>query len=117
MITPSQQDKIEEIMDEFNFHRVHLVMEYLEWKWNDTTGVPSAGDIRRTARRLLNALALKPAKSGPWEHSTATGGLSATRWGDTDEYGSWENFSLEFVVEDWRTEEPEGKSKNFNKMY
>jgi hypothetical protein len=118
-INNQQQAKIDEIMDEFNFNKVHLVMEHLEWKWFTTAdgGVPSVGDIRREARRLLSSLALQPAKSGPWRHSTATGGLSATRWGDTDEYGPWENFSLEFVLEDWRTEEPEEKSKNFYKLY
>jgi hypothetical protein len=117
MITPSQQTKIEEILDEFNFHRVYLVMEHLEWKWFDTGGVPSVGDLRRAARRHLNELALRPTKSGPWEHNKTIGGFSATRWGDADEYGSWENFSLEFVLESWRTEEPEGKSKNLNKLY
>jgi hypothetical protein len=117
MITPSQQDKIDEIMDEFNFYRVQLVMVHLEWKWFDTNGVPSIGDIRRAARGLLNMLALRPAKSGPWEHSTMTGGLSATRWGNTDEYGAWENFSLQFVLEDWRTEEPERKNEIITKLY
>jgi len=115
MITPSQQAKIDEIMDEFNFYRVHLVMEHLDWKWASTNGVPSIGDIRRAARGILNTLALRPATSGPWEHNTITGGLSANRWGDTDEYGPWENFSLEFVLESWRTEEPEGKQKYFSK--
>ena len=114
-INNQQQAKIDEIMDEFNFNKVQLVMEHLEWTWFDTNGVPSVGDIRRAARKLLNALALKPAKSGPWEHSTMTGGLSARRWGDSDEYGPWENFALEFVLEDWRTEEPEGKQKDFSK--
>jgi len=117
MITPSQQDKIEEIMDEFNFHRVHLVMEHLEWKWFDANGVPSHGDIRRAARGLLNSLALRPTKSGPWEHETMTGGLSAKRWGNTDEYGAWENFSLDFVLEHWRTDEPEWKKETINKLY
>jgi len=46
-----------------------------------------------------------------------TGGLSAKRWGDADEYGPWENFSLEFVLESWRTEEPERKNEIINKLY
>jgi hypothetical protein len=115
MITPSQQDKIDEILDEFDFPRVHMVMEHLEWKWSTIAGVPSIGDLRRAARNHLNALALRRATSGPWEHNTMTGGLSASRWGNTDEFGPWENFGLEFVLEHWRTEEPEGKQNDFSR--
>ena len=104
-------------MDEFNFYRVQLVMEHLQWTWSSTGGVPSVGDIRRAARGLLNALALRPATSGSWEHETMTGGVSAKRWGNTDSYGPWENFALEFVLEHWRTEEPEEKNSTTNKLY
>lgn len=104
-------------MDEFDFSRVQLVMEHLQWTWSSTGGVPSVGDIRRAARNHLNALALRRATSGAWEHNVFTGGLSAKRWGDTDSYGPWENFGLEFVLEHWLTEEPEEKNEKFNKLY
>ena len=97
-------------MDEFNFNQVQLVMNYLDWKWI-AIGTPSVGDLRRKSRALLSEVALKPTKkTGSWRHEIFTGGLLVQRWGDSDNFGPWENFSLSFVLEDWRTEEPEDKS-------
>lgn len=44
---------IDDILDEFDFEKVHRVMVALGWQWYDTDGAPSIGDLRRTARSLL----------------------------------------------------------------
>lgn len=44
---------IDEILDEFDFEKVHRVMVALGWTWHNTDGVPSIGDLRRMARSLL----------------------------------------------------------------
>jgi hypothetical protein len=48
--------KIEDILDEFNFEKVHKAMEALDWTWHDS-GVPTIAELRRSARRLLNKVA------------------------------------------------------------
>lgn len=46
---------IDEILDEFDFEKVHRVMVALDWQWyiqGEKTN-PSIADLRRTARSLL----------------------------------------------------------------
>jgi hypothetical protein len=47
---------LDEILDEFDFEKVHKVMVALNWTWHSNDGVPSIGDLRRAARELLNDL-------------------------------------------------------------
>ena len=50
------RDSIDNILDEFDFERVHKVMVALNWQWHNTDGVPTIGDLRRTARDLLRSV-------------------------------------------------------------
>jgi hypothetical protein len=53
-MTEKEQELIDEIMDHFNFDKVAKVMTFLEWKWiSAEDGIPSVGEIRQSARRLL----------------------------------------------------------------
>lgn len=63
---------IDEILDEFDFERVHKVMVALDWQWYNTAGVPSIGDLRRAARSLLQQVV-----DGKNLRYTATGGFVA----------------------------------------
>ena len=63
---------VNEILDEFEFEKVHRTMKALNWTWHDTDGVPTIGDLRRQARELLQEL-LRNDKY----HITGTGGLYA----------------------------------------
>ena len=47
---------IDEILDEFNFEDVHRTMKALDWTWYGSDSVPSIGDLRRQARKLLQEL-------------------------------------------------------------
>lgn len=69
---------VEEILDEFDFEKVHKVMVALEWTWHGSVESPSIGDLRRMARGLLQEL-LRNDKY----HITGTGGLYAYRIADT----------------------------------
>jgi len=69
---------VNEILDEFEFEKVHRTMKALNWTWHDTDGVPTIGDLRRQARELLQEL-LRNDKY----HITGTGGLYAYRIADT----------------------------------
>jgi len=81
---------IDEILDEFDFEKVHKVMVALDWKWYGTPGVPSIGDLRRNARELLNAVV----KNG--DHCHGNGGF----------YAYMENglLGLRFEVANWEVE-------------
>lgn len=70
-------DVVAEVMDGFDFGKVHDVMEYLDWKWSIGTemAVPSIWRITETARRLLTTAA---AHLGEEFFYTGTGGFSAT---------------------------------------
>lgn len=63
---------IDEILDEFNFEKVHKVMVSLDWKWNSTDGVPAIADLRRMARSLLQQVV-----ESKGIHSVGTGGFTA----------------------------------------
>jgi hypothetical protein len=50
------QESIDEVMDNFDWEKVHRVMQAIDWKWYHADGeivTPSISDLRRTARRLL----------------------------------------------------------------
>jgi hypothetical protein len=63
---------IDEILDEFNFERVHKVMVALDWTWSGTDGVPTIADLRRMARSLL-----KQVVESKGIHSVGSGGFTA----------------------------------------
>jgi len=46
-------EDIEQIIDYFDFEKCHKVMELLEWEWWNTNGVPSIGQMRHYARRII----------------------------------------------------------------
>lgn len=82
------QEMENEIMDNFDFGRVHKVMTSLQWEWRDE-GVPEVYQLRATARNMLkDAYSIKG--------FSATGGFWASY-----KYGS---LSLQFVVSDWKCE-------------
>lgn len=88
------QKQIDEIMDWFDFARVHTVMTSLQWEWVGIVGVPSEPQIRAHARQGL-------VQAADRRCSGATGGFCAEYREGTDPLGSWVNLSLSFVVESW----------------
>ena len=86
------QQQIDDIMDTFDFEKVHAWMEHDEWGWSSydssVTAVPSVFEIRRSARDLLK----QAASSGFY----STGGFTATRYEGTDESGPWIKLDLAF---------------------
>lgn len=80
-----KQEQVNAIIDEFDFQKVHKVMQCLEWEWFDT-GIPSVEDLKRKARELLENVEPK--------HITATGGFRASM-------DSENCLELSFVVEEW----------------
>lgn len=71
------QNSIEEIMEYFDFDRVHKAMVALNWTWFDV-GAPTIDDLKRQARRLLDEVASKIENSDEGQFYIATGGFKAS---------------------------------------
>ena len=65
------QAMVEEILANFDFDKVHRVMQFLDWNWARLGEVPTVEDLRKEARRLLVSLEGEPGVKG-------TGGLRAS---------------------------------------
>lgn len=84
------KDKIEQVMDGFDFEKVYQVMKLLDWQWEnpDNLGaIPGIERLKATARRLLQEVAEDRDFS---RHST--GGFYATKHEDGE-------LALEFLIE------------------
>jgi hypothetical protein len=92
-ITEHQQALIDEIMDEFNFDRVHSTMKRLDWKWGMPGAAPSILEIRSYAREMLRKLLLEG------HHSTECGGFKAEHFKKSEHWG--EQLKLSFTLEYW----------------
>lgn len=52
-----KNELIDEVMDDFDFHKVQKCMEALEWTYHDSEEIPPPiPDLRKTARRLLRSV-------------------------------------------------------------
>lgn len=89
----SLSEQVDETLDQFDFQRVHHAMKAMEWRWATKNGlvVPTLGEIRAEARRLLEYVA----DNSYANCSIKTGGLLATKV----THGPVHELSLLFVVE------------------
>lgn len=90
----SEEEKIIEVLENFNFGKVQMVMDFLNWKWIDTDGtftIPSYYRMIERAKDLLHCC-----KNNKNETVTiSTGGFVAHKNKDKD----GENvYSLSFVI-------------------
>jgi len=52
----TEQDMIDEVMDNFNFEKVQKMMAAVNWWWVNEEGgdsVPDVADLRQSARRMI----------------------------------------------------------------
>jgi hypothetical protein len=74
---------ITDIMEDFDFEKVHNIMMSLDWKWdigNGETTVPSIYRITSQAERLLRDAAKDYGKKD--HHTISSGGFTATLYED-----------------------------------
>jgi hypothetical protein len=90
------QEKIDHIMDHFNFNKVEETMKALNWKWALANGVPQQYELRTEARRLLKDAASKNVSESDLRYYVSTGGFKATKYFDGE-------LELEFIVTSWNT--------------
>ena len=88
-MTDDQRQALDNIMDWFDFEKVHKTMRALRWEWSGTEqGIPCMGESREKARQMLT-------DSIEQEVNIGSGGFQVT-------YNSTEGFlKLEFVISEW----------------
>lgn len=72
--------KINEVVDFFNFEKVHNVMEFLNWQWQGE-GVPEIYELKEAARNLIIETINKTLETLE-DCSIATGGFEASSYLD-----------------------------------
>ena len=104
-MTPYEQRQkmIADILNEFDFDKVHLVMKSLSWRWGFDAKIPSIDDLRYASRERMEG-----AMKGCLDDKTfgvdtpyvnSSGGLKATTYKDI--YGQINYLQLEFVLTEW----------------
>ena len=91
-----QQDKIDDIMDNFNFNKVETIMKATNWTWASTHGVPVEHELRKQARELLKSVSQHYVSELGFRYAISTGGFKATKYYDGE-------LELEFIVAKWDT--------------
>ena len=97
ILTDKHYETIMDCLDEFDFDRVHKVMTFLDWKYSDSTEVPSVEYLRKNARKYLMAVA-KEALETKSEYITGTGGFRYEAKLYEDDY-LW--LRMAFEIADW----------------
>lgn len=105
------QQKIDNIMDCFNFNKVHDIMEHLNWTWAITQGeVPDVFELKQCARKLLNDVVDDYINNRIYGDEkvhvfgVSTGGFKAELY--------YEILELSFVLETWDEENILDKPEN-----
>lgn len=72
--------QIENVMERFQFDKVHTVMTFLDWTWARHGSVPTVQELRDEARRQLDEVVSHWIKIGSpaTGASVASGGFQAT---------------------------------------
>jgi len=94
-----------DIINNFDFQKVHDVMKYLDWTWY-SKGIPTVDDIRFSARERIESViknCLLDANPNE-EYFVSSGGLKATAI--KDDYGQITFLQLEFVIVSWDLNDP-----------
>jgi hypothetical protein len=95
---------IANIINEFDFEKVHKAMKCLGWTWFGV-GCPTIDQLRNSARhRLDSAIKGCLADGKPdIEYIVSSGGMKATAY--KNDYGQITFIQLEFILTSWESDE------------
>jgi hypothetical protein len=103
ILRDKEQKLIDEVLQEFNFGKCKLTMEYLNWTWARTNSVPSIADLKESAlNRIYSAIdVIRTRKNISYQHpaTCSSGGLEATVY--VNKYGHITYVGLKFVLTQW----------------
>ncbi len=97
-LNKKQRYVIEDIMNEFDFRTVGLIMDTLDWYWQSTRGVPSVSEIKSFAEGLLIECSQKEGKG-----RIGVGGFEVQYENTNEDYC----MSLKFILEEWVSDSSE----------
>ena len=97
------QRMIANILNEFDFIKIHQVMVCLDWQWMYNNGIPTIDGLRNAARKRIDSAIKGCIGEGTANipYSASSGGLKATV--EKNIYGQIDFIELEFVVSSWDT--------------
>lgn len=110
--------QINDILEEFDFEKVHSVMVFLDWQYakpNPVTGVieyykPTIEDIKKSARKYLEHVWDMPTSEDAQVCHTGSGGFMAYR----GFYDGLKILSLTFEIEEWGFDYDSVQSENYS---
>lgn len=85
--TINKEKHIQYIIENFNFEKVHKVMELLNWTWLMSNDVPTIDELKKSATRLLNDICKEDFDT------SSTGGFKVTKYDD--------HLELEFIISNY----------------
>ena len=94
----SIQEKIDEVMDYFDFDKVAKTMRFLNWNWI-IDGIPDSPKIRQQTRLLMNDCYTRLIASGTDEMTISTGGIKVTCYIIKEK----PEFDVSFELAQWST--------------
>lgn len=98
----SVENMINNIMENFDFHKCYLAMKSLKWTWGLGNQPVTVEMLKETARCRMEDT-VKYANENKQSHNspywTSSGGLKCTVW--KNRYGHICQMNLEFVLTDW----------------
>lgn len=108
MIPFEIQERIEYVLEKFDFQKVLTAMKALGWRWCksdlNTTYVPNIYQLKARARYLLDSCYLEFIKGDQINSfTTGTGGFAAT----CSKYNNQYDFVLQFVLTEYDSEDYE----------
>jgi len=103
MLTDKHYETIMDCLDEFDFHKVHKVMMFLDWKYSDDKNVPTVETLRKNARQYLINSA-KEALQRDCEFVCSTGGFryeAKLYKGDAEMTDGYLWLRMAFEIDSW----------------
>lgn len=100
---------IEEVMDWFDFNKVHQIMLHLNWKWTKDDGpmdVPKTAELRKHVRDKMKCLYEKYSHRKECDIPMCSGGFRVTYRKYKMGERAFDEFDVAFVLADWNTESP-----------
>lgn len=96
------QNAIDEVMDWFDFDRVHQTMTFLKWNWG-TEGVPTIQDLRKFVRENMKRTYYTLVDNNKDYDGIATGGFCIECVRDKEDGVIY--FKVRFELTSWHTGE------------
>ena len=91
------QVHMDEVMDYFDFDKVHITMKHLKWVWCDSKEAPSIAELRKHVRGQMTRI------YGKSDYGVSSGGFKTKYFSGIEDGVKWDYFDVAFIVSDWDT--------------